>query len=89
MNTARNQQLLQEVSYHLSYMNQTAVSFCQMYFNDSDVQSLISRTTAVDPFYGEQIIRRINKSLIIYEMVESVLLYNGETGLSWRAATAS
>lgn len=78
-----NLQMLEEVGYHLSYVNRSAVSFCQMYYNDSEVQGLLAGLGKDEAFVSTQVLRRINRTLLSYEMVESVLLYSGETGKSY------
>lgn len=72
-----NAELLNEVGYHLSYMNQVNVNFCYQQFNDSDVQSVVTATAQPNSFNVTQTMRRIGKSLTLNEMVESVILYNG------------
>lgn len=83
-----NLQMLQEVGYHLSYVDRSAVSFCQMYYNDSEVQSLLAGLGKDDAFVSAQVLRRINRTLVSYEMVESVLLYSGTTGKNYGTSSS-
>ncbi|MDD3428815.1 MAG: ABC transporter permease subunit [Oscillospiraceae bacterium] len=76
-----NQQLLDEVSFHLSYVNQVATSFCSMQMYDSDVQSLLTADTEDNPILEQQLMRRMNKLILTNEMLESVFLYNGQKKL--------
>ena len=76
-------ELLDEASFHLSYVNQVGTAFCQTQFDDSDVQALMTEVYTPNPIFAVQIVNRMYKLLLTNEMAESIMVYNGRIGAAY------
>ncbi len=72
----QNLQMMEQVSYHLSYVNQTSQSTCQMLYNNGEVRRLLYRDTEPNQFDVTQMVRRLIQYKMSNEMIESIYLYN-------------